>query len=548
LRIPTPYPPLAVFLLPFAKGYDLDMGSLARNENLERLRDRATWDVVVIGGGATGLGSAVDAASRGYRTLLVEARDFAHGTSSRSTKLIHGGVRYLAQGNIALVREALHERSVLLRNAPHLVRPRDFVVPAYRWLDLPYYGVGLKAYDWLAGKSSLGASHSASKSEVISRIPTIRQQGLHGGIVYTDGQFDDARLAITLARTLVDIGGAALNYAPVTGFLRKNTRISGVSLRDDETGETFNVDARAVINATGVYADTLRQLDNAGASPLLSPSQGAHLVLDRSFLPGETALLVPRTDDGRVLFAIPWQDRVLVGTTDTPTDTLPAEPVTFQQEIAYLLEHVARYLERSPGFADVLSTFAGLRPLLRGRIGSKTAKLSREHAVEVSASGLVTITGGKWTTYRRMAIDAVNKGAQVGGLPSRPSPTADLLLHGWRPDAGEVDKSLSVYGTDELRLTTLLSERPEWSQRLHPSLPYRAGEVAWAARHEAARSVEDVLARRTRALFLDATASIEAAPRVAALLAMELDRDQTWQDREVSQFRELAAGYLVGTR
>ena len=335
---------------------------------------------------------------------------------------------------------------------------------------------------------------------------------------------------------------------PVTGFLKKNTRISGVSLRDDETGETFKIDARAVINATGVYADTLRQLDDAGASPLLSPSQGAHLVLDRSFLPGETALLVPRTDDGRVLFAIPWHDRVLVGTTDTPTDTLPADPVTFPQEIAYLLEHVGRYLEHSPGAADVLSTFAGLRPLLRGRIGSTTAKLSREHAVEVSASGLVTITGGKWTTYRRMAIDAVNKGAQVGGLPSRPSLTADLLLHGWRPDAGEVDKSLSVYGTDELRLTTLLSERPEWNQRLYPSLPYRAGEVAWAARHEAARSVEDVLARRTRALFLDATVSIEAAPRVAALLATELSRDQTWQDRQVSQFRELAAGYLMGSR
>jgi glycerol-3-phosphate dehydrogenase len=522
------------------------MGSLARNENLERLHDGATWDVVVIGGGATGLGSAVDATSRGYRTLLLEARDFAHGTSSRSTKLIHGGVRYLAQGNVGLVREALHERGVLLRNAPHLVHPRDFVVPAYRWLDLPYYGVGLKAYDWLAGKLSLGASHWASRSEVISRIPTIRQHRLHGGIVYTDGQFDDARLAITLARTFVDLGGAALNYAPVTGFLKKGGRLSGVSVKDEETGETFEIEARAVINATGVYVDAMRQLDNPGVSPLLTPSQGAHLVLDRSFLPGETALLVPRTDDGRVLFTIPWHDRVLVGTTDTPTNDLPVEPRTLHQEVAYLLEHAARYLERSPQPADVLSTFAGLRPLLRGRIGSTTAKLSREHAVEVSASGMITITGGKWTTYRRMAIDAVNKGAQVGGLPERPSATAELLLHGWRPDAGEADKSLLVYGSDERHLVALLSERPEWNQRLHAVLPYCAGEVAWAARHEAARSVEDVLARRTRALFLDAQASIEAAPRVAALLAIELNRDQAWQERQVAQFRELAAGYLVG--
>jgi len=521
------------------------MGSLARNENLERLRDGATWDVVVIGGGATGLGSAVDATSRGYRTLLLEAHDFAHGTSSRSTKLIHGGVRYLAQGNIALIREALQERGVLLRNAPHLVHERDFVVPAYRWLDLPYYGIGLKAYDWLAGRFSLGASHWASRSEVIARIPTIRQQGLHGGIVYTDGQFDDARLAIALARTLVDLGGAALNYAPVTGFAKRSGRITGVSVKNEETGETFGIEARVVINATGVYADVLRRLDNAGASPLLTPSQGAHLVLDRSFLPGESALLVPRTDDGRVLFTIPWHDRVLVGTTDTPMNDLPVEPLTFHQEIAYLLKHVARYLERGPRPADVLSTFAGLRPLLRGRIGSTTAKLSREHAVEVSASGLVTITGGKWTTYRRMAIDAVNKGAKVGGLPDRPSATAELLLHGWRPDAGEADKSLWVYGSDELHLAALFAERPEWNQRLHLSLPYRAGEVAWAARHEAARSVEDVLARRTRALFLDARASIEVAPRVAALLATELNRDRAWQDRQVAQFRELAAGYLV---
>jgi glycerol-3-phosphate dehydrogenase len=525
------------------------MGSLSRTENLERLRAGGTWDVVVIGGGATGLGSAVDAAARGYKTLLLEARDFAQGTSSRSTKLIHGGVRYLAQGDIGLVREALHERGVLFRNAPHLVHARDFVVPAYRWLDLPYYGIGLKAYDWLAGRSDLGASRRIGPVEVVERIPTISRRGLHGGIVYTDGQFDDARLAIALARTLVDLGGTALNEAPVTGFSRRGGRIAVVNAEDSETGEAFAIEARAVINATGVFADALRRLDDPAdaAAPLLTPSQGAHLVLDRSFLPGTSAMLVPRTDDGRVLFTIPWHDRVLVGTTDTPVAEVAIEPRPLREEIAYLLDHVARYLDRSPRASDVLSTFAGLRPLLRGRIGGSTAKLSREHAVVVSNSGLITITGGKWTTYRRMAIDAVDHAVRVGGLPDRPSTTDRLKLHGWVADPDETDDALAVYGSDASALRALCSERVEWDQPLHVRLPYRAGEVVWAGRHEAARTVEDVLARRTRALFLDARASIEAAPSVAAILGAETARDRDWQDRQVIEFRELARGYLVAT-
>ncbi len=506
----------------------------------------------MIGGGATGLGSAVDAASRGYRTLLLEARDFAQGTSSRSTKLIHGGVRYLAQGDIGLVREALHERGVLFRNAPHLVHAREFVVPAYRWLDLPYYGIGLKAYDWLAGRSNLAASAWIGPEDVISRIPTISRRGLRGGIVYTDGQFDDARLAIALARTLADLGGTALNAAPVTGFIKRGGRIVGVNAEDAETGEGFAIEARAVINATGVYADTIRRLDEPadGSNPLLTPSQGTHVVLDRSFLPGASAILVPRTDDGRVLFAIPWHDRVLVGTTDTPVAELPIEPQPRREEIAYLLDHASRYLERSPGTSDVLSTFAGLRPLLRshrGRVGGATAKLSREHAVVISDSGLVTITGGKWTTYRRMAIDAVDHAARTGGLAARPLTTDRIKLHGCVAQIEEPNSSESVYGSDASALRSLCSGHPDWEQRLHPSLPYRVGEIVWAARLEAARSVEDVLARRTRALFLDARASIEVAPSVAALLAVELSRDQTWQDRQVTQFRELAKAYLVPT-
>jgi glycerol-3-phosphate dehydrogenase len=520
------------------------MGSLDRSENLARLRDPATWDVVVIGGGATGLGAAVDAAARGYRTLLLEARDFAHGTSSRSTKLIHGGVRYLEQGNVHLVREALHERGILFRNAPHLVHERDFIVPAYGYRDLPYYGIGLKVYDWLSGQYGLKSSHWLGRDDVIGRIPTIRAQGLRGGVIYTDGQFDDARLAIALVRTFVDLGGTALNYAPVTGLKKSAGRVEGVVASDAETGEEWTVNARAVVNAAGVFVDAVRRLDDAGAPPLLAPSQGAHLVVDRSFLPGVTAILVPRTEDGRVLFAIPWHGHVLVGTTDTPISAVTSEPRPLRAEITYMLRYAARYLERPPGPPDVLSTFAGLRPLIRGRLGRATAKLSREHAVVVSASGLVTITGGKWTTYRRMGTDAIDRAVRVASLAVRPSATAALKLHGWREPAAGAADDLSVYGSDATSVAAVCDERPEWMLPLHPSLPYRAGEVIWAARHEAARSVEDVLARRTRALFLDARASIEAAGLTAALLAGELRRTQAWQERQVDEFRTLAEGYL----
>jgi glycerol-3-phosphate dehydrogenase len=520
------------------------MGSLDRGENLERLYDRSPWDVVVIGGGATGLGSAVDAADRGYRTLLLEASDFAHGTSSRSTKLIHGGVRYLAQGDIVLVREALHERGILLRNAPHLVHPLDFVVPAYHWRDLAYYGIGLKLYDALAGSLRLGRSRWVGPASVVARIPTIRGKGLHGGIVYTDGQFDDARFAITLARTLADLGGTALNYVAVMEFIKRGGRIVGLVASDVETGDEIRVEARAVINAAGVYVDALRRLDDAGAQAIVVPSQGAHLVLDQSFLPGRTALLVPRTDDGRVLFAIPWHNRVLVGTTDTPVTELAIEPRPLHEEVAYLAEHVGRYLERRPRPDDVLSSFAGLRPLLRGRIDAPTAKLSREHAVIVSASGLVTITGGKWTTYRRMGIDAVDQAIRVGGLTSRPSQTSLRKLHGYLERTDGDLGSLSPYGSDASHVAALCQERREWNEPLHASLPYRAGEAIWASRHEAARTVCDVLARRTRALFLDARASTEAAPRVAALLAGELNRDPAWQQEQIAEFRKLAVEYL----
>jgi glycerol-3-phosphate dehydrogenase len=475
---------------------------------------------------------------------LLEALDFAHGTSSRSTKLVHGGVRYLEQGNLALVREALYERGILLRNAPHLVHRREFVVPAYHWLALPYYGVGLKIYDWMSGALGLGRSRWLSASEVVSLMPALRSKSLRGGIRYSDGQFDDSRLAITLARTFADIGGTALNYAPVVEFTKQDGKIVEVVARDTETKTELRLSTRAVINATGVYADQVRRMDDPAAPALVSPSQGAHIVIDSSFFPGETALLVPKTDDGRVLFAIPWHGRVLVGTTDTPVAEVVNEPRPLKYEITYILSYLDRYLKRSPRLGDILSTFAGLRPLLRGRARRATAKLSREHAVIVSNSGLVTISGGKWTTYRRMASDAVDHAVKVGSLAPTVSATASLRLYGWRERECDGDQAMAIYGADAPAVLALCNERPEWSERMHPALPYKAGEAIWAARHEAARCVGDVLARRTRALFLDARASIAAGRKVAALLADELRRDAAWQAQQAAEFEKLAATYL----
>jgi len=522
----------------------MSLNTLSRPENIQRARAEETWDIIVIGGGATGLGTAVDAAARGYRTLVLEALDFASGTSSRSTKLIHGGVRYLAQGNLPLVREALRERGLLARNAPHLVHSRDFIVPAYHYWRLPYYGTGLWLYDRLSGRLSLGHSRWISRRGVLKRVPTINSKGLRGGILYTDGQFDDARLAVALARTAVDLGATALNYAPVVGLIKSDGKVTGVRARDEETGEEFSARARCVVNATGVYADEVRRLDEPEAAPLLSPSQGAHIVLDRSFLPGDAAVMVPKTDDGRVLFAIPWQGHVLIGTTDVPLSKIPREPKPLDEELAFLLEHAGRYLKKAPTLQDVKSQFAGLRPLIGAGSGSVTKKLSREHAVLVADSGLVTITGGKWTTYRVMADDAVNQAAQTAGLEPKPCATANLRLRGWTDQPAAKDDPLAVYGSDAPALRALIDELPGGAEKLHPNLPHVEAEVVWAVRHEAARSIEDVLARRIRALFLDARACVEAAPRVAALMAAELGENQAWRDAQLARFQKLAADYL----
>lgn len=515
-----------------------------RDEMRAQIAAGERWDVLIIGGGATGLGIAVDAASRGYRTLLVEQHDFAKGTSSRSTKLVHGGVRYLRQGNIALVLDALRERGLLRQNAPHLVRDLQFVVPNYDWWEAPFYGIGLRVYDMLAGKHGFGKSRHISKEETVERIPTIETEGLRGGVIYYDGQFDDARLAINLAQTAVDQGAALLNYARVTRLNKQNDLIDGAIVHDMESGDEYDVRARVVINATGVFTDSIRHLDDPDAPAMVSPSQGIHFVLDRSFLPGNTAVMVPQTDDGRVLFAIPWHDRAVIGTTDTPVAEAELEPKPLQEELDYLFKHAARYLSKDPEPADVLSVFAGLRPLVKAGNGTNTAALSRDHTVMVSPSGLVTVTGGKWTTYRKMAEDGVDQAAMVGQLPDRECVTKGLDIHGAHHNAAEFG-DLAEYGTDAPEILALGKENVEWGEPMHENLRITPAKVVWAARNEMARSVEDVLSRRTRSLILDARASVEIAPRVAEFLAAELNKDTGWAASQVSEFRKLAAQYVL---
>lgn len=510
--------------------------------------ERTPWDVLVIGGGATGLGVAVDAAVRGYRTLLLEQSDFAKGTSSRSTKLVHGGVRYLQQGNVALVLEALRERGLLIRNAPHLVRNLGFVVPHYDWWEGPFYGIGLKVYDMLAGKLGLGPSRHLSREETLERLPTIEPEDLRGGVIYYDAQFDDARLAIALARTAARADAVLVNYARVTSLLKTNGIVNGVRVRDLESGQETEVRARVVINATGVFTDDVLRMDDADARPIIEPSQGIHIVLDPSFHPGESAIMVPHTDDGRVLFAVPWHGRVIVGTTDTAVERAELEPRALDEEVDFLLSHAARYLAHDPGRGDVLSVFAGLRPLVRPADSRDTASISRDHTLTTSKSGLVTITGGKWTTYRKMAQDTIDQAMVVGGLEPRPCETETLELHGYTGDAPASLEPRSLYGSDQAGLEALERERPELAAPLHEALPYRMSEIVWGVRHEMARTLEDALSRRTRSLLLDARAAVQAAPAVAAVMAEELRRDDAWQREELEAFERIAAGYRLEWR
>ncbi len=512
---------------------------------LDAAADRAVvWDIIVIGGGATGLGVAVDGAARGYRTLLIEKGDFAHSTSSRSTKLIHGGVRYLQQGNIKLVREALRERALLLRNASHLVHPISFVIPNYSWWQAGFYGLGLKAYDAMAGRSGFGRSQHLSRKRTLDLLPALKPERLVGGTLYTDGQFDDARLAITLARTATDLGATLVNYMAISAMRKQKGQICALLARDVETHKEYELKARSVVNATGVFSDSIRRLDEPSAKPIIAPSQGSHIVLPRSFLPGETALMVPKTDDKRVLFAIPWHKHLIVGTTDTPVQEIQADPQPAEWEIEFLLTHAGRYLAVAPGRHDILSIFAGLRPLARPAGVRNTALIPRDHSILVSPSGLITVTGGKWTTYRKMAEQAVDRAIPVGGLDPKPCRTHELRLHGCTE--GMAEEPLSLYGSEAADVRGLAKERPEWAAPIHPALPCTFAQVVWAARNEMARTVEDVLARRTRSLFLNARASAAAAAGVASLLAGELGRDAAWADAQAKSYEQLTRRYLPG--
>ncbi|MGH1364746.1 MAG: glycerol-3-phosphate dehydrogenase/oxidase [Calditrichia bacterium] len=517
---------------------------MKRQDMLIRLDETSLWDMIIIGGGASGLGAAVDAASRGYSVVLFEQNDFCKGTSSRSTKLIHGGVRYLQQGNISLVLEALHERGLLFYNAPHLVQNRSFIVPSYEWWNGPFYGVGMKVYDLLAGKLGLGPSRILSREEVLEHIPTLEPDELRGGVIYHDGQFDDARLAINLMQTSVEHNGTLLNYMQVTDFLRAGDMLNGVTVEDKLTGKTHKVFGRVVINATGVFTDSILKMDDPNAMPIIKPSQGVHLVLDDHFLPGDAAILVPHTDDGRVLFAVPWYDKVVVGTTDTLVDSPSLEPVALEDEIDFILEHAARYLTRDPKREDVLSVFAGLRPLVSPGGTENTSEISRDHYLAVSESGLVTIAGGKWTTYRKMAEDTVNKALLIAGLVPTPCVTENLRIHGWMKNI-DFENPLHVYGSDGISIRRMIDKNPSLGEKLHSDLPYCGAEVLWVVRNEMAETVEDVLSRRTRALLLNAKASSEMAPAVAKLMADELGRDEKWIEQQVTQYQGLAASYIV---
>ena len=500
------------------------------------------WDICIIGGGATGLGAAIDAASRGYKTVLFEQTDFAKGTSSRSTKLVHGGVRYLQQGNIKLVMDALKERGTLKKNAPHLVKNQSFIVPNYKWWEGPYYGLGLKVYDWMSGNLGLGPSEWLSKEEVLERAPTLDPADLRGGVLYHDGQFDDARLAINMAQTAASYGGCLLNYCGVKGFIKTHNKITGVQVKDQLSGKEYEVKCKAVINATGVFSDTVQHMDDATKTKTIAPSQGIHIVLDAAFLPGNSAIMIPHTDDGRVLFAVPWHKKVIVGTTDTAVKKINEEPLAQADEVDFIIHHIGRYLTKDPGINDVRSIFAGLRPLVKAE-SKKTAELSRDHVITISPSGLINILGGKWTTYRKMAEDVVNTAAINNMLPPKECITETLSIHGAQT-TNDYNNDYYYYGTDQPAVEALAASDPSMAEKIHERLPYTKAAIAWAVQEEMCITVDDALARRTRAILLDAKAALEAAPAVAGLMARWLGRDKKWETEQVAAFKKIALNYI----
>lgn len=521
---------------------------MKREEQLSKLKQTPEWDIIVIGGGASGLGTALDAASRGYKTILLESVDFAKGTSSRSTKLVHGGVRYLEQGDISLVREALKERGLMAQNAGHLVKNQSFVIPNYSWWEGYFYTIGLTIYDLLAGKLSLGRSKYITKKKTIELLPTVETTGLISGVIYQDGQFDDSRLAINIAQTAVEKGACLLNYFKVINLLKNDTdQIVGVLAQDQESGERYEIKGKVIINATGVFTNAIMKLNDTVYKKYIVPSQGIHLVFDKSFLPSDHALMIPKTSDGRVLFAIPWHNKIVVGTTDTLIKKHSLEPIALESEIEFILETAQRFLAKKPTRADVLSVYAGLRPLAAPeKEGKSTKEVSRSHKIIVSKTGLITITGGKWTTYRKIAEDIIDQAILVHHLGKKACITEHIAIHGnKKTTAADRENHLYIYGTDIPEIIELLNTQPELKEKLHPNYNYTMAEVAWAVRHEMARTVDDILARRVRLLFLDARAAIASCEKVAQFLAKELDHDEIWIQNQIVEFKSIAKGFLL---
>lgn len=515
-----------------------------RTKNLKLLNDKnKVWDIVIIGGGASGLGIAVDAASRGYSTLLLEKNDFAKGTSSRSTKLVHGGVRYLQNGDISLVIEALKERGIMRKNAPHLVRDLSFVIPSYDWWNSPFYGIGLKIYDMMAGKLGLGPSTLLDREETLEMIPNVNKEGLRGGVIYHDGQFDDARMAVSLALTASQLGACLLNYTEVEALRKEDHMLNGVTVKDVLSGKSYAINAKVVINATGVFSDSIMQMDDPEIKKMIRPSQGVHIVLEKEFLDGDHAIMVPHTTDGRVLFAVPWNNYVVVGTTDTPVDEHSEEPIALEQEIEFILSNAGAYMTKKPTRKDVKSVFAGLRPLAASENNKESTKeISRHHKITVTTSGLLNVLGGKWTTYRKIAEDAVNTAQALGGLPERKCQTETLPIHGYDFNA-DWKQPLHFYGTD---IDKIVAINPDTAnQSLSNAFFISENQILWGIREEMAVHLEDVLARRTRCLFLNAQATLDIAPQVAQIMAQEMGKDETWVDTELKLFTEIVKNYIL---
>ncbi|MDC8002689.1 glycerol-3-phosphate dehydrogenase/oxidase [Aureisphaera galaxeae] len=516
-----------------------------RSEFIQNLNETPLWDIAIIGGGASGLGIAVDAASRGFKTVLFEKYDFAKGTSSKSTKLVHGGVRYLAQGNVKLVSEALEERGLLARNAQHLFKKQEFIIPNYKWWGGPFYTFGLKFYDVLAKRLSLGSSKWLKRETVIEALPTLMTENLSSGVSYFDGQFDDARLALNLAQTAVEHGATVLNYFPVSALnSTENATVDSIVVTDSETQEGYNIKAKVVINATGIFTDKILKMKDPTHKKTVIPSQGIHLMLERSFLDSDAALMIPKTSDGRVLFIIPWHDKVIAGTTDTLIKKPKIEPVPLQEEVDFILETINTFLTKKASRSDVLSVFSGLRPLAKPKKEeTNTKEVSRGHKIIVD-DNLVSIVGGKWTTYRKMAEDAIDTAIEHFDLPEVACLTKTIPIHGNTSDMIHAEH-LKPYGSDLEAYTSLESSDPLYQQPLHPRYPYTNGQVIWAVRHEMARTIEDFLSRRIRLLLLDARAAVTIAPKVAELMARELNQTPAWQEEQVSQFSALAEKYIL---